>query len=79
MQNLITSIVQRESLIIDKKQILAVGDSLETDIPGAKHFGVDSVLVTGGILKGHDVAEIKKMCAALALNPTYLLTQFGIQ
>lgn len=63
---------------IDKKQILAVGDSLETDIPGAKEFGIDSVLVTGGILKNHDVADIKNMCAELGLNPTYLLAKFGI-
>jgi HAD superfamily hydrolase (TIGR01459 family) len=64
---------------IDKQQILAVGDSLETDIPGAKKFGVDCLLVTGGILKGKDVAEIKKICSDLALNPTYLIPQFGIQ
>lgn len=64
---------------IDKQQILAVGDSLETDIPGAKQFGVDSLLVTGGILKGHDLAEIKEMCKSLALSPTYLIPQFGIQ
>lgn len=64
---------------IDKKQILAVGDSLETDIPGAKQFGVDCVLVTSGILKGHEIAEIKEMCGSLDLHPTYLLPQFGIQ
>lgn len=63
---------------IDKKQILAVGDSLLTDIQGAKQFGIDSALVTGGILKGHDIAEIKEMCSELALNPDYLLAKFGI-
>jgi HAD superfamily hydrolase (TIGR01459 family) len=63
---------------IDKKQIIAVGDSLETDIPGAKKFGIDSVLVTGGILKDNTVDEIKKMCAELELHPNYLIPKFGI-
>lgn len=63
---------------IDKKQILAVGDSLETDIPGAKTFGVDSALITGGILKDNNLDEIKEMCVSLGLRPNYLLPRFGI-
>lgn len=63
---------------IDKKQILAVGDSLETDIPGAKAFGVDSALVAGGILKDCSVDEIKEMIVSLGLRPNYLLPKFGI-
>lgn len=63
---------------IEKKQILAVGDSLETDIPGAKLFGVDSALITGGILKDNNVDEIKAMCAQLKLSPNYLIPKFGI-
>ncbi len=63
---------------IDKKQIIAIGDSLETDIPGAKKFGIDSVLVTGGILKDNTVDEIKKMCSELDLHPNYLIPKFGM-
>lgn len=63
---------------IDKKQILAVGDSLETDIPGAKAFGIDSALVTGGILKDNNLDEIKQMCSSLSLSPTYIIPKFGI-
>lgn len=63
---------------IDKNKILAVGDSLETDIPGANRFGVDSVLVTGGILKGSAIDDIKEMCIGLSLRPTYLIQKFGI-
>lgn len=62
---------------IDKQKILAVGDSLETDIPGAKYFGVDSALVTGGILKGHNIGEIKEMCRKLGLSPNYIIPNFG--
>jgi HAD superfamily hydrolase (TIGR01459 family) len=32
------------------KKILMIGDGMETDIKGANNFGIDSVLVTGGIL-----------------------------
>jgi HAD superfamily hydrolase (TIGR01459 family) len=35
--------------IADRRRILAVGDSLRTDIAGANAAGIDSVLVTGGI------------------------------
>ena len=35
---------------VDKSKILAVGDALETDIKGAHDFGIDAVLITGGIL-----------------------------
>ena len=35
--------------IADKRRILAVGDSLRTDIAGANAAGIASVLVTGGI------------------------------
>lgn len=63
---------------VNKKHVLAVGDSLETDIPGAKNFGIDSVLVSGGILKDKNIAEIQEDCAVLGLNPNYLLPEFGI-
>jgi HAD superfamily hydrolase (TIGR01459 family) len=39
-----------ESLgIADRRRIVAVGDSLRTDIAGAAAAGIDSVLVTGGL------------------------------
>ena len=36
--------------IKDKKQILIIGDSLETDIMGANNNDIDSALIAGGIL-----------------------------
>lgn len=47
---------------IPKSRILAVGDSLDTDIPGALNAGIDAMLVTGGILKKHSAAEIEALC-----------------
>jgi HAD superfamily hydrolase (TIGR01459 family) len=35
--------------IVDRSRILAVGDSLRTDIAGAAGVGIDSVLIAGGI------------------------------
>ena len=33
----------------DRRQWLAIGDGLRTDILGAKHAGIDALLITGGI------------------------------
>lgn len=57
----------------DKSRVLAIGDSLETDIPGAQSFGIDSVLVTGGILKKNTKQQIQDMCYELSLKPTYIM------
>jgi HAD superfamily hydrolase (TIGR01459 family) len=35
--------------VADKSRVLAIGDSLRTDIAGAEAVGIDSVLVTGGL------------------------------
>lgn len=59
-----------------KARILAVGDSLETDIPGAQHFGIDSVLVAGGILKDKTRDELEVMCLGLKLSPKFLVPRF---
>ncbi len=56
-----------------KQRILAIGDSLETDIPGAQNAGIDSILVTGGILKTSTDAEIQKLCDDRGLTPTYIM------
>ena len=62
---------------IDKKKILAIGDSLDTDILGAKNFGVDSMLVMGGILRDKTIAEIEEICVKSSLRPNYLIPKFG--
>ena len=36
---------------IQKKEILAVGDNLKTDILGAQNFNIDSLLILNGIYK----------------------------
>ncbi len=34
---------------VDRRQWLAIGDGLRTDILGARHAGIDALLITGGI------------------------------
>ena len=61
----------------DKRKILAIGDSLDTDIMGAKNFGVDSMLVTGGILRDKTIAEIEEICVQSSLRPNFIIPKFG--
>jgi HAD superfamily hydrolase (TIGR01459 family) len=35
--------------IIDRRRILAIGDSLRTDVAGAANAGIDSLLIAGGV------------------------------
>ena len=56
---------------VEKNRILAIGDSLETDIPGGQNYGVDTLLITGGILKHKSTARVSEMCLQLGLRPTY--------
>ena len=59
-----------------KERILAVGDGIGTDIAGAVAFGIDSVLVTGGIL--HKASEsLEAQCARHNANPTYVTGAFS--
>lgn len=55
-----------------KERILAVGDSLETDIPGGQNYGVDTLLITGGILKRNTPQQVQETCMELGLRPTYI-------
>lgn len=63
--------------------ILCVGDNPLTDILGANRAGLDSLLVTGGILSGEeggmpaaDVARI--MCEAVGAKPTHIRPSFAL-
>lgn len=71
--------------IADRRRILAVGDSLRTDIAGAAAAGIDSVLVTGGIhaeelgpISGatRDPVELARACATVGPVPTAAIPAF---
>ena len=70
-----------------KSSIVAIGDGFETDIAGANNFGIDSILITGGILTHElkisfsqqvDIDKIKKLCQKYMSTPNYTITNFKI-
>jgi len=58
--------------IADKRRILAIGDSLRTDIAGAAGAGIDSLFIAGGIhaaeLDSNGTLDPERIKAALAEN-----------
>ena len=63
-------------------RMLAVGDTIETDILGAVGQGIDAALVTGGVLKNklhiheHSATVMQKisgMCEDAHAIPKYIL------
>ncbi len=74
-----------ENREIPKAKIIAVGDGLETDIKGANGFGIDNILVTGGILtkslgiKYNEVADKQKLaaiCNDCQTFPKFVISNF---
>lgn len=69
--------------IDDRSRILAIGDSLRTDIAGAAAAGIDSLFVVGGIHaaefrseRGLDSEKIDAALAAAALRPVAAAKRF---
>jgi HAD superfamily hydrolase (TIGR01459 family) len=65
-----------------REKILAIGDGLETDIKGANSFGIDSLLVTGGILmnllssnlaEGEKKSRLEEACFAHKAFPQFVI------
>jgi HAD superfamily hydrolase (TIGR01459 family) len=55
-----------EMLGVDRRRVLAIGDSLRTDIAGAAAAGIDSVLVTATGLHKEEAATPEAIAAAVA-------------
>jgi HAD superfamily hydrolase (TIGR01459 family) len=69
--------------IAERRRILAIGDSLRTDIAGAAAAGIDSVLIAGGVhageFTGDGVLDPGRIAAALAqcnLSPIAVAARF---
>ena len=71
--------------IADKSRILAVGDSLRTDIAGANAAGIDSLLIAGGGIHADefaptgtlDLARIEAAAAAAGVRPSATIARFN--
>ena len=69
---------------ISQKDILVIGDSLETDIKGACKNNLSSVLVAGGIhaelfskkLNNNSIKKIRKLCKNESEYPNYIINKF---
>jgi HAD superfamily hydrolase (TIGR01459 family) len=70
---------------VDRTRVLAVGDSLRTDIAGAEAAGIDAVFVLGGIHGDElglgagvapDQTRVAEMCARASLNPVAAIPTF---
>lgn len=64
-------------------KLLAIGDNPLTDIAGANAAGIDSLLITGGILNREDggrpvEADAREMCRITGSVPTYILPSFSL-
>src|SRR5712691_184418 len=69
--------------IADRRRILAIGDSLRTDIAGAAGAGIDSLLIAGGVHAaefiadgGLDDAKIAAAVAGSGAKPIGVATRF---
>jgi len=71
--------------ILDPSTVAAIGDSLHTDIDGAKDHGIFSVLVTGGILADElgakygefpDLKQLLNICTKEGVTPDVIIPAF---
>lgn len=71
----------------NKKEFIAIGDGLETDILGAKNFAIDNILVTGGILanplaikfwQDANIDKLKKICESHKIFPQFVISNLKL-
>ncbi|MCS3728630.1 TIGR01459 family HAD-type hydrolase [Bradyrhizobium betae] len=61
---------ERQGHPIDRKKVLAIGDSVRTDLTGAREFGIDCLFVTRGI-------HAEEFEGLDQLDPTSVMELFG--
>lgn len=59
-----------------KARVVAVGDSIEHDVRGAKNFGISSVLVRGGVSAGLSASEIEQSYLDFDAQPDWIIPTF---
>jgi len=67
---------------VDRDRVLAIGDSLRTDLAGAERFGIDSVFIASGIHgaeligeTGLDAAALEASFEAAGVHPKAIMTR----
>ncbi len=71
------------NLLLGNSRTLCIGDNPATDIKGANDAGLDSLLITGGVLKvryGEAIteADAREICRIAKVTPTYVLGGFTL-
>jgi HAD superfamily hydrolase (TIGR01459 family) len=65
----------------DPARVIAFGDTPATDILGAHRAGIDSVLVTGGVLAAHypqlSDDDARALCKEQGCTPTFITSHFA--
>jgi len=64
--------------LVGAQKILMVGDNPETDIKGAKGAGIDSLLITGGVLKVKHGTLSEAAARKLCPDATHILPAFAL-
>lgn len=71
-----------ENLKFDKKKILMIGDNTQTDIAGAKRFGIKSALVLDGFnineRNNYKSKNLKVILKSLRFKPNFLIKNISI-
>jgi HAD superfamily hydrolase (TIGR01459 family) len=66
---------------IDRSKVLMVGDAFETDIAGAVNYGIDSLLITGGIhddeLRPLNAKTVARSAGIYGASPNYYCRYFS--
>jgi HAD superfamily hydrolase (TIGR01459 family) len=61
---------------IDRRRVLAVGDSLEHDVAGARKAGLATAYIRGGIGEGESAADLAASIAAAGTAPDFVADRF---
>jgi HAD superfamily hydrolase (TIGR01459 family) len=71
----------------ENNEVIAIGDGLETDIKGARDYGIDSLLVTGGILANEleinyesnaDISKLNSICNKYKIHPQFIISNLKL-
>jgi HAD superfamily hydrolase (TIGR01459 family) len=65
--------IDKKYNITDKNKILAIGDSMDTDIQGANNNQIDSILVTTGLYRDLSIEEIKQQLVDKKLHSNWMI------
>lgn len=85
-QSVMDQIEKTMSKSIDVSSVLAIGDSLVTDIAGANSFGLDSILISQGLHKNElacelsgdlDREQLRAICGANQAFPSYIMAELS--